>query len=481
MPSFMNNLNMNRYQLLNVAIQNLATHPANPVKGQIYFNTADSVIYVCTDPAVPTWVDVGESLDGDEIITLINGSTSVIDLDNLPAGVSTAITQGHTHGNKALLDTYNQTNANLSDAVSKKHAHSNQTLLDAYTQTEANLAAAVSKAHEHTNKAVLDAYDQTNADIKDAVTKKHAHANATALNNVSGVNTGDETQTSIKTKLGAATALADGYLKAEDFASFTAKGVTNGDAHDHNGGDGGTIAYSSLSGRPTLGSAASKDTGIASGQVPILGANGKLADSVIPALAINEPFAVTSQADMLALAAQKGDIAIRSDLNKAFVLGGSGDPTILSDWLELLTPTDSVLSVNGKTGAVTLTKSDVGLGNVTNESKATMFSSPAFTGTPTAPTASSGTSTTQIATTAFVKNALVSVARKYGATIGDGTNASFTLTHNFNTRRINVSVFETVAPYGEVFADVEATTVNTCVVRFAEPPASGAYEVTVIG
>ena len=47
------------------------------------------------------------------------------------------------------------------------------------------------------------------------------------------------------------------------------------------------------------------------------------------------------------------------------------------------------------------TKVDLGLDNVTNESKATMFSSAALTGTPTAPTASTGTNTTQIATTAF--------------------------------------------------------------------------------
>ena len=51
---------------------------------------------------------------------------------------------------------------------------------------------------------------------------------------------------------------------------------------------------------------------------------------------------------------------------------------------------------------VTITATDVGLGNVTNESKATMFTSPALTGTPTAPTATAGTNTTQIATTAFV-------------------------------------------------------------------------------
>lgn len=63
-------------------------------------------------------------------------------------------------------------------------------------------------------------------------------------------------------------------------------------------------------------------------------------------------------------------------------------------------------TVNGHalSANVTVTKADVGLGNVTNESKATMFTSPAFTGTPTAPTAAGGTNTTQIATTAFVIN-----------------------------------------------------------------------------
>ena len=49
-------------------------------------------------------------------------------------------------------------------------------------------------------------------------------------------------------------------------------------------------------------------------------------------------------------------------------------------------------------------KSYLSLENVTNESKATMFSSAALTGTPTAPTATAATNTTQIATTAYVKS-----------------------------------------------------------------------------
>lgn len=53
-----------------------------------------------------------------------------------------------------------------------------------------------------------------------------------------------------------------------------------------------------------------------------------------------------------------------------------------------------------------VTKAQVGLGNVTNESKATMFTSPTFTGTPKAPTPSANNNSTQIATTAYVDTAI---------------------------------------------------------------------------
>jgi hypothetical protein len=62
---------------------------------------------------------------------------------------------------------------------------------------------------------------------------------------------------------------------------------------------------------------------------------------------------------MLALTtAEKGDVAVRTDLNKTFILKASPYST-LANWQELLTPTDSVTSVNGYTGTVVLTAADV--------------------------------------------------------------------------------------------------------------------------
>lgn len=165
------------------------------------------------------------------------------------------------------------------------------------------------------------------------------------------------------------------------------------------------------------GTAASKSVGTASGNVPVLDSNGKLDTNVLPGLALTTTNVVVSQTAMLALTAEPGDLAVRTDLNKTFVLKTAGAST-LANWQELLTPTSAVTSVAGKTGAVTLTSSDVGLGNVTNESKATMFTSPTFTGVPVAPTATPGTNTTEIATTAFVATA---VSNKTSVTGNAGT------------------------------------------------------------
>jgi len=88
-----------------------------------------------------------------------------------------------------------------------------------------------------------------------------------------------------------------------------------------------------------------------------LGSDGKLISSQLPAITITDTFVVGSQAAMLALTAETGDVAVRTDVNKSFILKGTSAGT-LADWQELLTPTSSVTSVFGRQGAVTANNGD---------------------------------------------------------------------------------------------------------------------------
>lgn len=116
-----------------------------------------------------------------------------------------------------------------------------------------------------------------------------------------------------------------------------------------------------LSNITDAGTAASKNVGTSSGNVPVLDSNGKLSTSVLPALAISDTFVVASQSAMLALTAQVGDIAVRTDTKQTYILQKDGAST-LSNWVKLETPADAVSSVNGKTGAVSLSTTDISEG-----------------------------------------------------------------------------------------------------------------------
>lgn len=91
---------------------------------------------------------------------------------------------------------------------------------------------------------------------------------------------------------------------------------------------------------------------------PSLDGSGKIPSSQLPAIALTDVFVVGSQAAQLALTAEEGDVAVRTDQNKSYIHNGGTSGT-MADWQELLTPTDAVISVNGQTGAVTLTTANI--------------------------------------------------------------------------------------------------------------------------
>lgn len=97
-----------------------------------------------------------------------------------------------------------------------------------------------------------------------------------------------------------------------------------------------------------------------------LGSDGKIPDTQLPDLSISDYLgSVASQVAMLLLTGQRGDWCTRSDTGTNFIIVGT-DPTQLSSWQQLSYPTAPVTSVAGRSGAVTLAKTDVGLENVLN-------------------------------------------------------------------------------------------------------------------
>lgn len=64
--------------------------------------------------------------------------------------------------------------------------------------------------------------------------------------------------------------------------------------------------------------------------------------------------------------------------------------------------------------------------------------------------------------------------------IGDGSATQFDLTHNFNTRKVQVTVQQNASPWGDIIADVQRPDVNTVRVIFGAAPAANAYIVTVL-
>lgn len=106
------------------------------------------------------------------------------------------------------------------------------------------------------------------------------------------------------------------------------------------------------------------EMGVASG-VATLGTDGKIPTSQLGPAAITDTFVVASQAAQTALTAQVGDVAVRTDLNKSYILKTEPASTF-ANWQELLTPTDAVLSVFGRTGAVAAASGDYTASQITN-------------------------------------------------------------------------------------------------------------------
>ena len=118
-----------------------------------------------------------------------------------------------------------------------------------------------------------------------------------------------------------------------------------------------------------LGTAALLDTGTNAGDIGVLGAGGKYDITLLPSVTINTVYSVDDIAERDALSPNEGDTCVVTDdgtgVSRTYIFNGT-------EWIELTSGGGGVSSVNGKSGTVVLNKTDIGLGNVTNEAQLTI-------------------------------------------------------------------------------------------------------------
>jgi hypothetical protein len=192
-------------------------------------------------------------------------------------------------------------------------------------------------------------------------------------------------------------------------------------------------------------------------------------------------------------------------LSASSTVSGAGFTTLLSPYALLASPTFTGTPVAPTATTGTNTTQLATTAFVINETSSllsgyALLASPSFSGTPTAPTASTGTDTTQIATTAFVVNEANSLLSNYAPllspaltgtptapTATPGTNNTQLATTAFVGTALNSIQFETATYYsivqssGTVTVDASASyTIGSISITFPSTSKSGAFRIRCI-
>ncbi len=118
----------------------------------------------------------------------------------LDTEVNSLLTDQHTHVNKALLDTYSQTEVNLADAVSKKHTQNSDTSLDfgnANQVTAAEARTHLDDATIHFTEASID-----HTAIQNIGTNTHAQLDTGLTNSTNHIANTSNPHSVTKTQVG---------------------------------------------------------------------------------------------------------------------------------------------------------------------------------------------------------------------------------------------------------------------------------------
>jgi len=444
---FITNLDLNQNQLLNSRFESVATDPtANNFEGRLIYNSTEKVLKLYTGNAWRKAIHSLASTTTALVISESNGSVSFLIADAVQSGAS-----GLLNGtDKQALD--NKTSQNTGSTIAIRDAGgriqvsapvndldaANKSYVDA-ARTGLDVKASVRAA---TTGALSITTDLENGDTVDGIVLATGDRVL-----VKDQTSGAENGIYVVQASGAAVRATDADSDAEvtpGMFTFIEEGTANADEGwvlTNNGSvTVGTTALDfaifSVAGGILAGAGLSKtgdtfDANVASdGGIEIASDNLKIkVDANVDGL--------TTTTDGLALA---------SNIAGAGITFTSG--VLSADTIDLTSNVSGLLPIaNGGTNAST----EADARNTIAATSATGLT----TSTPT-------------------------LARVSAQTVGNATDTSFSLVHNFGTRDVTVQVYDATT-HDTVFADVVRTNTNQVDVSFSAAPASGAYRVVVSG
>ena len=495
---FLVSIDLNKNELQNAVVQNLGTAPSTPIPGQIYYNTSENSLYFYDNNS---WVNVlneseviygvyaaipAAGVEGrlyfatDQNILYFDngaswdqvsafGSVSAQTTYGASSGNGSAVTYSrsdHTHGTPSLsnatptsLAIGGSGSAGTATAPSRDdHAHAMPSFGNVTAQTSFGGAST-----NGSSTSIARADHQHGTPVHDNAA--HALINLSAL----AVPTSDVSFAGYKiTSLATPTADTDAANKG--YVDATAQGLAIKEAVH-------LATAAVLPNTPNWTSTGGGTyTATTYGQISI---DGQLATDTQRILVKNQ---VQSQYNGIYEVTTQGDgstywvLTRTADANTSaevksgmFTFVQTGDTLANTGWV-LTTDNPITLNTTGLTftqfsGAGTYTASNgVALGAVGG---ANNFSAVAHTGI--------SVSSSGIAIDTSV------VVTKYAANVGDGSNTSYTITHNLNTKDVQVTVYDNSSPYAEVICDVQHTSTTAVTLLFSVAPTSNQYRVVVQG
>jgi hypothetical protein len=489
-------LDLNKNELQNAVIQNLATAPSTPLAGQIYYNTSDETLYFYDGSAWVNFVQVTQVQYG-----LFSNRPAA---GSVPAGTLYYATDNHLlylsdgsnwsqisqFGSVSSQTSYGDTSSNgtSTDYARADHTHGTPSLSTATPQSltiggtgSAGSGTLPSKDdHVHAMPAfgVVTAQTTFGASSSDGSASSVAHSDHThgtpAHNNAAHnainisaltVPTADVSWGSYKiTSLATPTADTDAANKAYvdtvaqglnihdpvAAATTTTLAVTTGGTVTYNNGTSGVGATLTLSVALTVLDGYTLATG----------------DRVIikneATSANNGVYTINSAKTVLTRATDADTTAELNGGDFFFVQNGTVNDN--TGWVIV----DKVTTI-GTTPVVFSQFSGAGTYQAGNGLS--------LTGNTFAAVADTGIS---VSGSGIAIDTSV-VVTKYAANVGDGTNTSYTVTHNLGTKDVIVSLYDNSSPYAEVVADIQHTSTTAITLVFSTAPTSNQYRVVVHG